>query len=160
MARICVFTLKEDSSVCPRLIFSEQDNIIFVGLCIKVFNTPTCYPKYDWNIWLYSTLPEAEFNGTFFRTSTWLVKTHRSRSTFCIPSVIAANHKREWHLVQLLSPMDRQRTILASWIVLIKVIIIVSKKHMTKIWVEALISYSNLLNFFHLFVDALLLVKL
>ena len=91
------FTTQGNSSVCPSLIFLEQEHIIFVGLFIKIYNTPTCSPKHDCKIWLYSTLIEAEFNGTntFSRTSTWLGKTHRSMDTFCIPSFIKANHNRE-----------------------------------------------------------------
>ena len=76
--------------------FSEQEHIIFVELFIKTCNNPPFSPKYDWNIWLYSTLTEAYFNGTktFFRNSTWLGKTHRSMATFCITSIIKYNHMR------------------------------------------------------------------
>ena len=44
--------------------FSEQERIMFIGLFIKICNIIFCYPKYSWNIWLYLTLTETEFNGT------------------------------------------------------------------------------------------------
>ena len=50
----------------PRTYFSEHEHIIFVGLLIQICNTPTCYLKYYCNLWLYSTMTEAEFNGGFF----------------------------------------------------------------------------------------------
>ena len=80
----------------PKPYFSEQYHTIFVGLFIKIYNTPPCSPKYYCNIWLYSILTEEEFNGTktFFRTITWLVKAHRSMAKFFIPSAIKDNHTR------------------------------------------------------------------
>ena len=47
----------------PKPYFSWQDNIVFVDFFIKIYNAPPCSPKYDCNIWLYSTLIEANFNG-------------------------------------------------------------------------------------------------
>ena len=32
-------------------------HIVFIKIC----NTPTCYPKYEYNIWLYSTLEKSRF---------------------------------------------------------------------------------------------------
>ena len=58
--------------------------------------------------------------------------THRYMATFCIPSVIKNNHKREWNLVHLLLPVIGKRTLIASCF-LIKVITIVSKTNMVKI---------------------------
>ena len=59
---MCALPLKEDSSVCPSLIIPEQEHIIFKGLFINIYNTLHCYPKYGYNIELYSTLTESEFN--------------------------------------------------------------------------------------------------
>ena len=64
LAHMCIFPPKEDSSVFPRLVFKEQEHIIFVGLIIKICNNPPCSLKYNCNIWLYSTLMKAEFNVT------------------------------------------------------------------------------------------------
>ena len=64
LARMCVCPLKEDSYVCPSLIFLEQEHIVFVELLIKICNTPPYSPKDDCNICLYYTLTGAEFNGT------------------------------------------------------------------------------------------------
>ena len=88
-----------------------------------------------------------------FRTSTWLGKTNRSMATFCIPSVIKANHTREWHLVQWLLPVSGWITIISSWVFLIKGITIVSINHVVKIWVEGMISYYNLPMFIYLLVS-------
>ena len=59
-------------------------------------NILPCYPKYEYNIWLYYMLTEAEFNETkqIVETSTWMVNTHISMDNFCIPIVLKANHKR------------------------------------------------------------------
>ena len=62
MARMCLSPLKEDSSVCIRLVLMEKQLIIFVGLFINICNKPPSSPKYDQNIWLYYTLTEEEFN--------------------------------------------------------------------------------------------------
>ena len=87
LAHMCVFPPKEDSYVFPSLIFKEQEHIIFVRLFIQVCNTPPCYPKYYYNLWLYSTLTEAEFTGTFLSPEPapgW-ENTHRSMATFFYP---------------------------------------------------------------------------
>ena len=49
----------------PEPYFLSKNHIIFVGLFIKICNTPPCSLKYYCNIWLYSTLTEAESNGKF-----------------------------------------------------------------------------------------------
>ena len=61
-AYVC-FTTQGRLFCFPKSHFSEQEHIIFVGLFTKICNTHICYPKYDCNLWLYSTLTEAEFNG-------------------------------------------------------------------------------------------------
>ena len=130
MAHLCVFPPKEDSSVCPSIIFSEQEHIIFLGLFIKICNTPPCSPKYYCNIWMYSTLMEAKFNGTtFFRTSTWMGKHTQFHGYIFILSVIKSNHKRGCHLFHLLYPVSGERNILSYWVILIKGINIVNTKH-------------------------------
>ena len=119
---------------------------------IKICNTPTCYPKYDWKIWLYYMLTESEFNGTktFFRTSTWLGKPHISMANFFIQGVIKVNNKMECHLFHWLLPMVWEITILASWVVWIKAITTFCIKHVVKIWVKVMTSYSNLPKFLHI----------
>ena len=42
--------------------FPEQKNIIFVGIFFKICDNLPCYPKYNCNLWLYSTLMESDFN--------------------------------------------------------------------------------------------------
>ena len=49
----------------PKPYFKGKQHIIFVGLFIKICNTPPFPPKYNLNLWLYSTLTKAEFNVTF-----------------------------------------------------------------------------------------------
>ena len=158
LANMCVFPTQRRLLCLLKTYFPEQDHIIFVGLFTKIFNTLPCYLKYDWNIWLYSTLTEADFNGTFvFITITWLGKTHRSVNTFCIPSVVKSNHNRGWHLVHWLWTISGERTILASWVVWIKGIKHVSKNHVVKILVKALTSYYTFLKLLHLFLAVFIL---
>ena len=122
-----------------------------------MYNPLTCYPKAECNIWLNSTLTEAEFNGTnsFAGTTTCLGNKHISMDTFCIISPMKANHKRVWHLVHWLSPVRVKITILTAWVVWTKVITVVRKNHVVKIWVEALTYYSNLLSFLLICVDVI-----
>ena len=48
--------------VCSRLIFTEHEEINLLGLFLNTYKPITGYPYYDFNIWLYYTLTEAESN--------------------------------------------------------------------------------------------------
>ena len=90
---ICL-TIQERLFCMPSAYFLEQDHIIFVGLFLRIFNLLPCSPKDEFDIWLYSTLKEAEFNETIFVvTSTCLGNTHIYMTTSCILSVINSNNK-------------------------------------------------------------------
>ena len=128
--RICGFSTQGRLFYLPNIYFPEQEHIIFVRFSLKICNLPPCYPKYECNLWLYYTLIKAEFNVISFTiTRTWMGKSYRSMPTFCIPIVINTNHKRGWYLVHLLQPVSGERSILSSWVVLIKGIKCVSTKN-------------------------------
>ena len=143
----------------PKTYFSEQEHIIFVCLFIKIYNNSPCSPKYDCNILLYSTLTEAEFYGTkpFFRTSTWLEKTHTGPWLPFVSQVSSKPVTKGVALGPMITSCDRGKN--RNWILVfwIRLISIVSKNHVVKVWVEALTSYSTVLTFIHLFVDVFIL---